>query len=197
MSTPLRAWVDIRAGHPFRGTVPACAQGEVRVIQMRDLDPDALAPVDWASLVRTELAGARHPDWLRAGDVLFAARGMRNYALCLPEPPTPTVGAQYFFVLRPRTPRLRPDYLAWHINQAFSQRYLAAHAEGTDQLSIRRGVLESMPLVVPSLEHQRRVVELAALAVQERLCHQALIRNRQQELEALAEALLATPGLRV
>lgn len=189
----LSEWVDIRAGHPFRGPVPASEQGAVRVIQMRDVCPDPLAPVDWAQLVRTDLTGARHPGWLRAGDVLFSARGARNYAVCLPEPPGPTVSAQSFFVLRPRSSDLRADYLAWYINQPPSQCYLAAYAEGSDQPSIRRGVLEAMPLTVLPLEIQGRVVELARLASQERRCHEALIRNRQNELNALACALLAAP----
>lgn len=180
---------DVRAGHPFRGSVPVHQGGNARVIQMRDVRADGA--VDWQALVSTELAGARPPEWLCQGDLLFAARGSRNYALCLPQPPLPTVAAQHFFVLRSRSPELLPEYLAWHINQAPSQRYLQSNAEGTDQLSIRRGVLEALPLAVPSLAVQRQLVTLAALAGRERRCHEALIRNRQQQLDALAYALLA------
>ena len=182
---------SVRAGHPFRGGVAASHGGDVSVIQMRDVSADGT--VAWAALTRTVLSGARQPDWLRDGDVLFAARGGRNYAICLSDVPPRTVCAPYFFVLRPKAPtaQVLPAYLAWYINSGPSRRYLAGNAEGTDQLSIRRTVLEAMPLALPSLERQRLLVSLAEAATDERRCLEALIRSRERQLDALAHRFLA------
>lgn len=191
MIQPLRDLVDVRAGHPFRGRVPEARDGNARVIQMRDVAPDGR--VAWSALVRTRVAAHRKthvPDWLQAGDVLFAARGQRNYAICLAEVPARTVCAQYFFVLRAKTERLLPPFLAWHINRSPSQHYLSANAEGSDQRSIRRGVLESLPVVVPDLGRQRLLVALAEAALRERQLSEALAHNRERELDALAHQLL-------
>ena len=57
------------------------------------------------------------------------------------------------------------------------------------QLSIRRPVLESLTLCVPSLSDQQRIVALADLARRERHTLQQLIHNREQQLQALAEGL--------
>ena len=197
MIQPLRDLAEVRAGHPFRGSVPVADDGNAQVIQMRDVAPDG--SVAWPALVRTRVAAhksARLPDWLQDGDVLFAARGGRNYAVCLAQVPAATVCAQYFFVLRLRTDRVRPDFLAWHINRAPSQRYLMGLAEGSDQLSIRRAVLEALPVAVPDLAHQQRLVELAAAITQERRAFEALSHNRERELDALAQRLLQ-PSLRL
>lgn len=192
MNFLLKALVDIKAGHPFRGSVPLIEGGPVRVVQMRDLYADT--PPAWAALQRTQLPSGK-ADWLQDGDVLFAGRGGRIHAVCLAGVPPHTVCAQYFFVLRCKAPNLLPEYLAWAINRAPSQRYLASNAEGTDQLSIRRGVLEDLPIALPSLERQRQLVALAAAARQERRCLEALIQNREQQLDALAQELLTPPNL--
>lgn len=188
MMCTLKELAEVRAGHPFRGSVPIHEQGKSPVIQMRDVGPEGR--IAWASLVRTELSAHKAPDWLRSGDLLFAARGGRNYAVCLSEVPEHTVCAQYFFVLRCKASAgVMPEYLAWHINRAPSQRYLMSNAEGSDQLSIRRGVLEDLPIALPELAQQRLLVELARAATDERQRLEALIRNRERQIDALAQHL--------
>lgn len=187
MNHKLSDLVELRAGHPFRGSVPAVADGNAYALQMRDVSPDA--GVAWDRLVRTELDTRKSPDWLQRGDVVFVARGMRNYALCLDEVPLPTVCSQYFFLLRMRSAPLLPEFLAWQINRAPAQRYLASNAEGSDQLSIRRGVLEDLPLVVPSMEQQQRIVALGRAARRERQLLEQLIINGEKQLDALAYEL--------
>jgi len=193
MIQPLRDLAEVRAGHPFRGSVPVVNDGNAQVIQMRDIAHDG--SVSWGALARTRIAPHntfRGPDWLQDGDVLFAARGGRNYAVCLSRVPPATVCAQYFFVLRLCTRRLMPRFLAWYINRAPSQRYLTRLAEGSDQLSIRRGVLEDLPVAVPDMPRQRQLVDLADAAARERHTFDALARNRERELDALAHRLLQT-----
>ena len=180
----LECLVDVQSGHPFRGSIPEVADGNGFALQMRDLNPDG--SVAWPNLVRTSVEGRREPDWLAPGDVVFVARGQRNYAVCLSEVPLPTVCSQYFFLLRCTTPKLSPEFLAWQINSAPCQRYLAKNAEGTDQLGIRRPVLESLQIAVPELETQHKIVSLHRHAVAERRVLESLIRNREQQLDVLA-----------
>lgn len=189
MISSLKRLAEVRAGHPFRGSVPLVNGGNTQVIQMRDVSPDGT--VAWAHLAHTDIATHRSPDWLRDGDVLFVARGARNYAVCLSQVPPGTVCSQYFFVLRCKGEGVLPEYLAWHINRAPSQRYLRNNAEGSDQLSIRRPVLEDLPVAVPEPARQRLLVDLAAAAVQERRRFEALIHNREQELDLLAQQLFS------
>lgn len=180
----LKRVVDVRSGHPFRGSVPEVLDGNGYALQMRDLSPGGA--VAWSSLLRTSVEGRRQPDWLQPGDVVFVARGQRNYAVCLVEVPLPTVCSQYLFLLRSKAAELCPEFLAWQINSAPCQRYLAKNAEGSDQLGIRRPVLESLQIAVPELETQRRIVSLHQQALAERKVLKSLIRNREQQFDALA-----------
>jgi hypothetical protein len=189
MIRQLQELADIQAGHPFRGSVPAIEDGNSLALQMRDIDPES--GVAWSGVVRTQLEESRNPQWLQEGDVVFVARGSRNYAVCLQDVPAHVVCSQYFFLLRSKTRDILPAFLAWQINQAPAQRYLASTAEGTDQLSIRRGVLEALPLAVPPLARQHLIVELATAVREEKKYMETLIQNRQRQLDALAFDLIA------
>ncbi len=178
----------VQAGYPFRTTVEEVPDGDVRVIQMKDVSPEL--GLDWSGVVRTRLGGRKQPDWIVDGDILFAAKGARFYAACAGGTLANAVCVPAFFHLRVRPEAvLDPEFLAWQINQPPCQRQLLQAAEGSSQLSIRRAVLEQLVLAVPPLFEQRRIVALAGLAVQERLALQRLIHNREQQLQAIAEDL--------
>ncbi len=184
----LGAIAILKSGFPFRSSIEESTEGSTLAVQMKDVDPDR--GVNWSGVTRTTLAGRKQPDWLKAGDVLFVSKGTRFYAVCMGEPPSAAVCSPHFFLLqvKPRAPLL-PAFLAWQINQPPFQRQLQQAAEGSSQLSIRRPVLESLILCVPSLADQQRIVALADIARQERHALQQLIHNREQQLQALAEGL--------
>jgi hypothetical protein len=180
---------DLRAGYPFRGAIDPIPGGSVGVVQMSDIDP--ARGVDWSGVLRTELSGRKPPEWLAQDELLFVPRGNRFYAVCLDAPPLRSVCSPHLFHLRVRpSVRLLPAFLAWQLNQSPLQRHLHAAAEGSSQVSIRRADLEALPISVPSLEDQQRVVSMALAAGRERSLLHALIRNREQQFEAMALSLL-------
>src|SRR6185369_568851 len=179
---------EIRAGHPFRGSVPEDVKGPVSVIQMKDVD--WTGKVRWAGLTKTSLEGRKEPDWIKGGDVLFVARGSKIVAAFADTVPVPCVCSQYFYLLRIKTEGVLPEFLAWQINQQPAQTYLAKFAEGSAQVSVRRSMLEDLSIVIPPLDKQRVIVELARSAQRERELLEALISNREQELKVIAKKLL-------
>jgi hypothetical protein len=191
--TILGAVAGVRAGYPFRGAIEEVPHGAVRVIQMKDMHP--LAGIRWPQVLRTRLTGRKPADWLAAGDLLFVARGTRFYAVCVDDaPPEPAVCGPHLFHLRVKTgiepgSEVLPAFLAWQINQPPFQRELHRAAEGSNQLSVRRPVLESLPVGIPSLADQQRIVDLACLARRERQLHLQLLQNRERFFESIAESL--------
>lgn len=185
----LGAEVGIRAGYPFRGAVEEIRGGPVHAVQMKDLDP--VHGIDWRGVIRTRLGGRREADWLAPEDLLFVARGTRFYAACVDELPGPAVCGPHLFHLRVKAGRtLLPAFLAWQINQVPFQRALRRAAEGSSQLSVRRPVLESLPICIPPLADQARIVALVQLARRERQLQDRLARNRERQFESIAEALV-------
>ncbi len=183
-------YAEVRSGHPFRGSVPEVVDGFALTIQMRDVDE--FHGVAWDSLAKTSPKGRKKPDWLRPGDILFLARGSHNYALVLDQVSENVICSQYFFVIRVTDERILPAFLAWQINQVPAQTYLRKNAEGSDQQSIRRSILEGLPLVLPPLEQQRQLLRLTQAAHQERLNMERMIRIRAQQMEGIVTKLLAS-----
>jgi restriction endonuclease S subunit len=88
------------------------------------------------------------------------SKGARFYAVCIDDPPERAVCSPHFFHLQVAPDRqLLPAFLAWQINQPPFQRQVLQAAEGSSQLSIRRPVLESLMLSVPSFSVKRSIVE--------------------------------------
>lgn len=185
----LHEYAEVRAGHPFRGSVPETADGSALTVQMRDVG--AQQGVVWEHVARTNPGGRKKPDWLRAGDILFLARGARNFAVHLEHVPGPAVCSQYFFLIRLIDSRLLPAFLAWQINQSPAQAYLQRNAEGSDQLSIRRGILEALPVTVPSLERQQQILAYVQTLRREQVLLEEMRRNREAEVQGIVAHLLA------
>lgn len=187
---PLGQCARLSAGFPFRGAVDALEPGPVGVIQMRNVEGDG---VDWQSLVRVTLPTKRAPDLLAEGDVIFTTRGRRNFALALTDIPGAAVCSPHFFVIQVHEPdQLQPDFLAWQINQKPAQEHLQQAATGSHILNITRGAIESLPIVIPPLNVQRSIIAVADAARQERDLIDALLDNRQRQLDAVAARLLTS-----
>ena len=185
----LKEVADIRAGYPFRGKIKEIEDGEARVIQMRDADPED--GVRWSGLIATDLPGKKQPDWLKPGDLLFVARGYRHFALHLDEVPSPTVLSPHFFRLTVHEDaEVLPGFLAWQMNQEPAQHYFRKSAEGTQVLNIRRQVLEDLPIVVPSRQKQETISRLNTTWRREQRVLKALADNRKRLLSALARQVL-------
>jgi hypothetical protein len=184
----------IRSGHPFRGPVESVEGGSVSVVQMKDIHTGNR--IDWSATVRTELVGRKEPDWLKQGDLLFVSRGSRYHAVHVDQPPPRAVCGAHLFHLSVRDPGLvLSAFLAWQIGQQPVQRQLQQAASGSNQLSVAKTALEALVISVPSMRTQHLLVDIAEAALREKTVLTALLRNREQELDALANALASGHSL--
>jgi hypothetical protein len=179
----------IHPGYPFRGPINEAADGDAAVVQIKNVDAEQ--GIDWSALVRTRLEGRRKPDWLRQGDIVFTARGNRNAAAPVERPPQNAVSAPHLFVIRLiRHDQALPAFIAWLMNQPDAQRYFAQSATGSYITSIRKDVLQQMPLRLPTIEKQELIVRLDQAVRRERQLLKALIENRRTQLNLVARSLV-------
>ena len=191
MNTKLCDIADIRLGHPFRGSIEAKQDGDTAVVQVRDIDSSG--EIGWDGVVTTKLTGRKQPDWLTTGDILFVAKGAKHYAAVVEQVPEHTVCSPHFFLIRLKTSSQKsvlPGFISWQLNQLPAQRYFQTTAEGSLYVSIRRQVLENVPVVLPPMDKQRQLLGLHQCAVKEQKILQGLMDNRQKQLAAIANDLL-------
>lgn len=104
MNQILKNLVDVQTCRPFRGRIPLAEKGNAYALQTRDLSP--AGEVVWDGFVRRKVDTTKSGQWLAPGDMVFIARGTRNYVVCLRDVPKRTVCSPNFFLLRIKSPPL-------------------------------------------------------------------------------------------
>ncbi len=177
MKAPLLSSIsDIRMGATLRGrdaTRPD-PNGSYRFVRIGDISQDGTLRSE--DFVRIEPNEPVNEDlWLCSGDILFPNRGTRTTALAFPiDAPRIIVGPQ-FFIVRPNRKRVLPEYLAWYLRSAQSVAHFESRRKGTYVQIIQRSDLAELAIPLPSLEKQRQIVEVAALALEERELNERLV----------------------
>lgn len=119
---------------------------------------------------------------LKDGDILFAAKGNKNFAAVFKGSDFPAVASSVFFVLSLKSDII-PEYVSWFINHPSSQRQLKSEAMGTSMLSISIGSISALEITIPDLRTQKIIVELERLQSKERKLNQELIVHREKLLD--------------
>lgn len=177
---------EIRMGVTLRGrdATRAVADGSCRLVRIGDVSQDGTWLND--DFVRIEPADRiREELFLRSGDVLFPNRGTRTTAIVFRMAAAQVIAGAQFFVLRANEANVLPEYLAWFLRTEESARHFEGRRKGTYVQIIERRDLEELELPLPPLAVQRKIVEVAALAVEERALSErvAALRARQVEGE--------------
>jgi restriction endonuclease S subunit len=120
---------------------------------------------------------------LRPGDVLFSAKGTKNFAAVFAKGYPPAVASTSFFVLRLGQQQVLPDYLAWYLNNANAQKILKGAAMGTSIVSISKVVLQKLEIPIPPLDVQELVLKIENLRKTEKLLKQQIDLLREQQVQ--------------
>jgi hypothetical protein len=120
---------------------------------------------------------------LKDGDVLFAAKGTKNFAAVFENHNEPSVASTSFFVIRLVDKKLLPQYLAWVLNSHTTQTLLKGQAIGTSIPSISKQVLENLEIAVPSIEKQKAILQITKLRNKEKALKQEIETLREKQIQ--------------
>jgi Type I restriction modification DNA specificity domain len=188
--TNLKNLATLMAGHPLRGSIENAPDGDIAVVQMKDVNPEGR--INLAQLYRVVLTGRKNPDYLCEGDILFVGRGYRIFSVLVERDLDHTVAGPHFFIIRVKAGKalVRPDYLTWYLNHKQAQRYFSQHVAGTALPHINRSTLEDLPIVVPPLEVQARIVKAHYCHLKEKALLEKLIVKKRLFLDGLLDKTL-------
>ncbi len=120
---------------------------------------------------------------LRDGDVLFAAKGTKNFAAVYEHHNKPAVASTSFFVIRLTNKKVLPEYLAWFLNSHSTQTFLKGQAMGTSIASISKVVLESLEIALPGIETQKAILQITKLRTKEKALKQEIETLREKQIQ--------------
>jgi restriction endonuclease S subunit len=120
-------------------------------------------------------------DWfLKSGDILFMARGARNFSVLIDRLPGNVVAAACFFIVRISDFEILPKYLCWYLNQSPVERYLKRFSGRAVHMPVvRRAVLENIDIPLPPIKTQKQVADITALMTQEQDLYKKLAEKRK------------------
>lgn len=177
MKTTFKNITTIQTG-VFAKPIP---KGEIVYLQAKHFDENG------------ELSNTLYPDLkadgkiekhlLKTGDVLFAAKGSKNFAACYETENIPAVASTSFFVIRLQTDELLPGYLTWFLNHSNTQNLLKAKAIGTSIVSISKAVLQELEITIPSIRKQELVLKLHSLRNSEKKLKQQIEILREKKIQ--------------
>lgn len=122
---------------------------------------------------------------LKKGDILFAAKGTKNFAACYENEEMPAVASTSFFVIKLNDKNVLPGYLTWFLNHPNTQTLLKGYARGTSIASISKIVLSELEIPIPSIQKQELILRIYKLRNKERNLKQQIENLREIEIQNL------------
>lgn len=122
---------------------------------------------------------------LQRGDVLFAAKGNKNFAVWYENEDMPAVASTSFFVIRLNDRSVLPGYLSWFLNHSDTQAILKGQAKGSAIASISKAVLAELKIPVPTIQKQELILKIYKLRNREKNLKQLIEDLREKEIQHL------------
>lgn len=181
----LKDIAEIHPGHLNRAKIEPNDNGSYWLIQGRDVDAGILQ-CEKSDLVRFDPEISPRDILLEDGDVMFMARGAKNYAALLANVPEKTFAAASFFIVRVSAENIDPAYVVWYLNQPKAQHYFTQNSgRGVHMPVVRRSVIEDIDIPLPTLAIQKAIAELYRLTLDEQLMTKTLLAKRSELMEAV------------
>lgn len=165
MQRLLKEIASIQPGYSFRERIEPAVDGNLRVIQIKDIGPRRTVVED--ELIRVDSSDIKPNFFVQPGDVLITTRGTSRRAAAVSSNMPNTIFVAQIFAIRNLEDGVLPEYLAWYLHQLQAQDYFDTYTSGAYIQNIRKEVLANLPVDIPSIETQRLILKIAELRQRE------------------------------
>jgi len=159
-------------------------EGQIVYLQAKHFDENGILRSSLYPDLKAESISEKH--LLQNGDIIFAAKGTKNFAALYESKNKPAVASTSFFVIRLNEAfqdKVLPEYLTWYLNSASSQNYLKSQAVGSSIVSISKSVIGELELLIPDLNTQKAVLKIAHIRNTERKLQQQIELLREKQIQ--------------
>lgn len=179
MKLKLMELATVQMGYSFRSRIEPAENGEIKVIQMKDLSSENT--VNRQELIAVDVPNIQEHHLVQKGDLVFRSRGLDSTSAILTEDLGKAIVAAPLIKIRIKNNQIiLPEYLNWFIAQKDSQIFFTSRAKGTTQQMISRQAVDDLEVNVPSIDRQKSIVELASLAIKEQYLLEQIAKRKAQ-----------------
>jgi hypothetical protein len=179
---------DIQPGYAFREGVQDSIEGSLSIVQMRDLTSDNRLAL--GNMARLDLSKVKDDYFLSRNDLVFRSRGASRTAAIVDTDVRDTILSFPLIRIRVNGKKAMPEYVRWFINNT-GQSYLDSHSEGTSIKMVNKKTLADMPIDIPPVDMQKKIVELSAVAETEQRLMRELMEKRGVLFQGILRRLIA------
>lgn len=128
---------------------------------------------------------------LQDGDILLVGKGQRNFAWTYHKSFGSAMASSIFFVIKPDTSRVIPEFLTIIFNMHQTQSYFQTLGAGSSIPSIRISELEVFTFSLPSMEVQQKTVSIKQLHYKDMELSNKILTEKQKLYQATIKELLS------
>lgn len=174
----LKKIADIRTGYSFRTKIQPDFTGNTLVVQLKELSEKNT--IDISTAVKIDMSDISENYLLKKGDLVFRSRGMDSTAAIMNiDADNVILSAPFQRIRISKSLEIISEYLLWYINSKEAQTYFTTNKTGTSVSMISTAVLAELPVVVPSLEIQKQIIEINTLTLKEIELQEELIKKKK------------------
>jgi restriction endonuclease S subunit len=171
MKSNLNELASIKVGYQSRSKIKESINGTHYLLQGKDFDDDN----NIIHHTITRIKPDRKPELyaVSKNDLLFQARGTNHFTHCIDEDLTNVLASNSFYIIRPDTRIILPQYLTWYLNLKTTLDHLELESGGSIISFISINTLSKLSIDVPSIAVQKKIIKVQELAIKEKeLYHQ-------------------------
>lgn len=165
MKKTIEEVAEVQMGYHFRSRVKETEDGNISVIQMKNLMRNE---IDFESLQKINMEETSTRHLARKGDLVFRMRGnIFRAALVDRDVENTIVGSSLLQISVLQKDLVLPEYLLWFINHRKTQNILERNKKGsfTHMLSLKW--FKGLEVEIPDIAIQKKIVEITTLATEE------------------------------
>lgn len=129
-------------------------------------------------------------DILSVGEVLFAAKGARNYAVVWNSQIKIACATSTFIILSTKDNHVLPEYLSWYLNSKRAYKYFIPFKKKGTIPVINKKALEDFEITVPAIEKQKLIVNAFWSWKKEKNIANTLLEKKEQLMQQTIENYL-------
>jgi len=120
---------------------------------------------------------------LEEGDILFAAKGTRNFTTSIKLNGERAAASTSFFVIKTNH-EIIPGYIKWYLNQPSCLNLLKRQAKGSAMASISKKTLANIEIPIPEIDKQNTIIKISELRKTEKKLTERLTMKMDQLIHA-------------
>lgn len=167
MKEILSTHCSIRSGITLRkNTAFPAPDTATFLLRIKDIESLEITP-DYSSPVTIDASTDRFR--VHAGDTLFSSRGKSCKASVMPEHSGTFIAPSQLYIITPNDPSsLLPGFLALYLSSSTAEQFFKINRKGSLVQIITKKSLSDLPLTVPPIEQQQKIIHLHQLSEQEK-----------------------------